>query len=238
MVCLDGFFLSHMSQAVIVPDQETVDAFLPPYEAKNLKLDLADPMFINNLTPSTEFMEMRYQQDRGFNKAMPVIKETMADFGAQFGRSYQVVEAYCCEDAEAILITLGSMSGSVKHMVDQYRGKGKKVGNIRIVSFRPFPVEELAALIPPKARVGVLDRSMSFGAQAGPVCLEVRSALADSRQDVKVQPYVVGLGGRDVRPVAVTTALDQLLRNHMEPGVRWLDISEKAMEMRHYAEVA
>lgn len=238
MVCLDGFFLSHMSQAVIVPDQETVDAFLPPYEAKNLKLDLSDPMFINNLTPSTEFMEMRYQQYQGFCSAMPVIKETMADFSAQFGRSYQTLEGYQCEDAEAILITLGSMSGSVKHMVDQYREKGKKVGNIRIVSFRPFPAEELAALIPSKARVGVLDRSMSLGAQAGPVCLEVRAALADSRQDIKVQPYVVGLGGRDVRPVAVTTALDQLLENNTEPGVRWLDISDKAMEMRHYAEVA
>jgi len=238
MVCLDGFFLSHMSQAVIVPDQETVDAFLPPYEAKNLKLDPADPMFINNLTPSTEFMEMRYQQHQGFSNAMSVTKETMADFGGQFGRNYQLVEAYRCEDAEAILITLGSMSGSVKHMVDQYREKGKRVGNIKIVSFRPFPVEELAALIPPKARVGVLDRSMSFGAQAGPVCLEVRAALADSRRDIKVQPYVVGLGGRDVRPVAVTTALDQLLANDMEPGIRWLDISDKAMEMRHYAEVA
>jgi pyruvate ferredoxin oxidoreductase alpha subunit len=238
MVCMDGFFLSHMSQAVIVPDQETVDAFLPPYQAKNLKLDLSDPMFVNNLTPSTEFMEMRYQQHQGFDNALPVLKETMADFDGRFGRHYQPVEAYCCDDAEAILITLGSMSGSVKHMIDQYRAQGKKVGNIRIISFRPFPVEDLVALIPPKARIGVLDRSMSFGAQAGPVCLEVRSALADNRGGITVQPYVVGLGGRDVRPVAVTTALDQLLDNQIVPEVRWLDISDNAMDMRHYEEVA
>jgi len=238
MVCLDGFFLSHMSQAVIVPDQQMVDAFLPAYQAKNLKLDLADPMFINNLTPSTEFMEMRYQQYQGFKKSFPVLKETMADFARQFGRSYQLVDAYCCEDAEAILITLGSMSGSVKHLVDQYRAKGKKVGNLRIVSFRPFPAEELAGLIPPKARVGVFDRSMSFGSEAGPVCLEVRSTLSTSRQDIQVQPYVVGLGGRDVRPVAITTAFDQLLANNIVPEVRWLDISDKAMVMRQYAEVS
>lgn len=238
MVCLDGFFLSHMSQAVIVPEQEMVDGFLPAYKAKNLKLDLADPMFINNLTPSTEFMEMRYQQHQGFKKSFPVLKETMAEFAEQFGRSYQLVDAYCCEDAEAILITLGSMSGSVKYLVDQYRTEGKKVGNLRIVSFRPFPSDELAGLIPPNARVGVFDRSMSFGSQAGPVCLEVRSALSTNRRDIKVQPYVVGLGGRDVRPVAITTAFDQLLADNIEPDVRWLDISDKAMEMRQYTEVA
>ena len=238
MVCLDGFFLSHMSQAVIVPDQQSVDAFLPPYKAKNLKLDLNDPMFVNNLIPSSEFMEMRYQQFLGFEKAYPVLNETMKDFEQQFGRGYQLVEAYCCEDADAILITLGSMSGSVKHMVDQYRVQGKKVGNIRIVSFRPFPADDLAAMIPANARVGVLDRSMSMGSPAGPVCMEVRSALADTRQDVMVQPYVVGLGGRDVRPVAITTAFDQLLAKDLMPKARWLDVSDNAMEMRQYSEVA
>jgi pyruvate ferredoxin oxidoreductase alpha subunit len=238
MVCLDGFFLSHMSQAVIVPDQKSVDVFLPPYEAKNLKLDLNDPMFINNLTPSSEFMEMRYQQFQGFEKAYPVLNETMKDFGQQFGRDYQLLEAYCCEDADAVLITLGSMSGSVKHIVDQYRSQGKKVGNIRIVSFRPFPADDLAAMIPPNAGVGVLDRSMSMGSPAGPVCMEVRSAIADARHDVIVQPYVVGLGGRDVTPVAITTAFDQLLEKNLTPKVRWLDVSDRAMEVRQYMEVA
>lgn len=238
MICLDGFFLSHMSQAVIVPDQKDVDDFLPPYEAKNLKLDLNDPMFINNLTPSTEFMEMRYQQFQGFEKALPVLKSTMESFGQHFGRSYQLVEGYCCEDAEAVLVTLGSMSGSVKHMVDQYRTEGKRVGCLRIVSFRPFPEEEIAALIPANARIGVLDRSMSLGAPAGPVCMEVRSALAGSRPDVSVQPFVVGLGGRDVRPVAITTAFDQLLANEMTSRAQWLDVGDNAMEIRQYGEVA
>jgi pyruvate ferredoxin oxidoreductase alpha subunit len=183
-------------------------------------------------------MEMRYQQFQGFENAYPVLNETMKDFGRQFGRDYQLVEAYCCEDAEAILVTLGSMSGSVKHMVDEYRAEGKKVGNIRIVSFRPFPFNDLAAMIPHNSTVGVLDRSMSMGSPAGPVCMEVRSALADSRQDVKVQPYVVGLGGRDVRPVAITTAFDQLLERDLTPKVRWLDVSDNAMEVRQYREVA
>ena len=238
MICLDGFFLSHMSQAVIVPDQKAVDDFLPAYKAKNLKLDLNDPMFINNLTPSTEFMEMRYQQFQGFENAMPVLKSTMAEFNHQFSRSYQPVEGYCCDDAEAIIIALGSMAGSIKHMVDQYRAQDKRVGCIRIVSFRPFPVDELIALIPANARLGVFDRSMSLGAPAGPVCMEIRSALADARKDIKAQPFVVGLGGRDVRPVAITTAFDQLLANQMTSKAQWLDVRDDAMELRLYGEVA
>lgn len=238
MVCLDGFFLSHMSQAVQVPDQADVDRFLPPYRAANLKLDLSDPMFVNNLTPSTEFMEMRYQQFEGFTAAGPVIEAVMADFEYQFGRRYRRVDPYLCDDAEAILITLGSMSGSVKHVVDQYRARGKRVGCLRIVSFRPFPVEALTACIPAKARLGVLDRSMSFGAQAGPVCMEVRSVLAGARPGAEVQPYVVGLGGRDVKPTAIATALDQLLAGDLDPGVRWLDLNTNALTLRQYQEVA
>jgi pyruvate ferredoxin oxidoreductase alpha subunit len=238
MVCMDGFFLSHMSQAVYIPSQEAVDAFLPRYKAKNLKLDLADPMFVNPLTPPAEFMEMRYQQFNAIAGALPVLEQTMADFEAQFGRSHQLVEPYRCEDADAVLVTLGSMSGSVKEIVDQYREAGKKVGNLKIVSFRPFPEELLCKYLPDAARIGVLDRSMSFGAPAGPVCNEVRSALANHDRKAKVQGFVVGLGGRDVRPVAVETAFDHLLSNQYDPEVQWLDISDNAMTLRQYREAS
>ncbi len=238
MVCLDGFFLSHMSQAVQVPDQADVDRFLPPYSAQNLKLDLSDPIFINNLTPSSEFMEMRYQQFEGFANAGTVLVQTMAEFAVHFGRTYTPLDAYLCDDAEAVLITLGSMSGSVKQVIDQYRANGKKVGCLRIVSFRPFPDEALPLALTSNARVGVLDRSMSFGAHAGPVCMEVRSVLARTRPGSVVQPYVVGLGGRDVKPTAIATALNQLLKGDIDGTVRWLDLNPNAMTMRQYTEVA
>lgn len=238
MVCMDGFFLSHMSQAVEVPTQEKVDAFLPPYKAQNLKLDLADPMFVNNLIPPAEFMEMRFQQYQGFENAMPVLKDVMAEFQNNFGRAHQPLEAYRCEDAEAVLITVGSMSGTVKEIVDQYRNQGKKVGNLKIVSFRPFPEQELVNLLPSGARIGVFDRSMSLGAPAGPVCMEVRSALANHGLQRPVQAFIVGLGGRDVRPVAVTTALERLLSGEHDPKIQWLDIREDAMTMRQYREAS
>jgi pyruvate ferredoxin oxidoreductase alpha subunit len=232
MVCMDGFFLSHMSQAVYVPSQDSVDAFLPRYKAKNLKLDVSDPMFVNNLTPPSEFMEMRYQQHDAFSKAFSVLEQTMADFEAHFGRRHRPVEAYRCDDADAVLVTLGSMSGSVKAVVDQYREEGKKVGNLKIVSFRPFPQDQLWEIIPPTAHIGVFDRSMSLGAPAGPVCNEVRSGLANRGSDVRVQGFVVGLGGRDVRPVAIKSAFDRLLANEYDPEVQWLDLNDNAMRLR------
>lgn len=234
MVCMDGFFLSHMSQAVEVPSQESVDRFLPPYTAQNLKLDLADPMFINNLTPPAEFMEMRFQQHQGFGKALPVLKQVMDEFKNQFGRSHHPIETYRCEDADAILVTIGSMSGTVKEIVDQYRDAGKKVGNLKIVSFRPFPEEDLVQCLPAGARIGVLDRSMSLGAPAGPVCMEVRSALANHGASPQAQAFIVGLGGRDVRPVAVTSAFDHLLTKPHDPEIQWLDVREDAMTLRQY----
>lgn len=238
MVCMDGFFLSHMSQAVEVPTQESVDTFLPPYKARNLKLDLADPMFVNNLIPPTEFMEMRYQQYKGFDNALPVLNNVMAEFNNHFGRAHRPLEAYRCEDADAVLITIGSMSGTVKEIVDQYRDQGKKVGNLKIVSFRPFPEQDLVNILPPAARIGVLDRSMSLGAPAGPVCMEVRSALVNHGTHQQVQAFIVGLGGRDVRPVAVTTALDFLLARRYDPKIQWLDIREDAMTLRQYREAS
>lgn len=238
MVCMDGFFLSHMSQAVLVPDQKTVDDFLPPYEAKNLKLDPADPMFVNPLTPPAEFMEMRYQQHMGFGNAPGVLSDVMAEFEKHFGRAYAMVDGYRCEDAKAVLVTLGSMSGTVKYVVDQYRDAGKRVGCLRIVSFRPFPYDDLLRSLPRDARIGVLDRSMSFGANAGPVCMEVRNALASRGRKANVQAFVTGLGGRDVKPVAVESAFDLLLDNRLEADVQWLDLGANPMDLRQYGEVA
>lgn len=236
MVCMDGFFLSHMSQAVIVPSQEEVDAFLPAYQSRNLVLDPSNPIFINNLTPSSEFMEMRFQQSQGFENSLPVLKEVMAEFEARFKRFHSPIESYRCEDAEVILITIGSMSGTVKQTVDQYRHKGKKVGNLKIVSFRPFPEEDIVQKIPKYARVGVLDRSASLGAPAGPVCMETRSAFLNQKRDTDVQGFIVGLGGRDVRPNAIEAAFDHLLYGKYNKRARWLDLQKNPMEIRRQVE--
>src|SRR5665647_3090061 len=121
---------------IVLPDQETVDSFLPPYVNHNFHLDPDDPMFINDLTPTSEFTEMRYQQAVAFDRAPEVLAEVMADFKRVFGREYSLIEAYRCDDADAVIVTLGSMSGTGKYTVDLMREQGKKVGILKITSFR------------------------------------------------------------------------------------------------------
>jgi len=228
MVCLDGFFLSHMSDAIYLPDQATVDSFLPPYVRQNFYLDPADPMFINDLTPSIEFTEMRYQQAVAFSQAETVLPEAFTEFKKVFGREYSMIEAYRCDDAEAVIVTLGSMSGTAKHTVDILRDQGKQVGMVKIVAFRPFPAGLLKAALANVATVGVIDRSASFGAQVGPVATEVRSALSGK----PVQGFIAGLGGRDVSVSTFEKAFGRLLEQKTTDELVWLDVKDNALTLR------
>jgi pyruvate ferredoxin oxidoreductase alpha subunit len=234
MVCQDGFFLSHSLQPVEVPDQKTVDEFLPAYESKNLYLDPGDPMFINNLTSPDDFSEMRFQQKAAFDNALEVIPGVWEEFFTAFGRRLKVVEGYKIEDAEIVLVTLGSMSGTAKHVVNVMRQAGHKVGVIKITVFRPFPRQELAAALKGKKTIGVIDRSAGLGAQGGPLWLEVNAAVED--KDTRIYSYVAGLGGRDITEKTIEKIFLQMLEN---PGIKedkplksWVDTREDAMDTR------
>jgi pyruvate ferredoxin oxidoreductase alpha subunit len=234
MVCLDGFFVSHSPQSVNLPDQAIVDSFLPPYSARNLYLDPDDPMFINGLVPPEDFTEMRYQQDAGFQAALDVIPQIQDEFGATFGRTYEMVEAYRCDDAEVVLVTIGSMSGTAKHVINKQRGRGIPVGVAKLTAFRPFPTEQLRAALRGVQVVGVLDRSAGLGAETGPVTLEVKSALAP--QKVDVYGYVAGLGGRDINETTIEAIVDELceIKGGLSrgPANRWIDVRDSAMTIR------
>ena len=232
MICLDGFFLSHMPATVEVPDQEEVDAFLPPYKNDNLHLDPDDPMFINDLTGSNEFMEMRFQQAVGFDHAIKLMPEVMGEFKEAFGREYQPVEAYMCDDAEAVVVTLGSMSGTAKYTVDVMREQGIKVGVLKITSFRPFPAEMIREKIGHVPFVGVVDRSASLGSEGGPLCNEVRSTLQVMDKGPKVQGFVAGLGGRDIPSTTFEEVFNELMNNEYDTCVKWIDVDADAMTLR------
>lgn len=234
MVCFDGFFLSHSTQPVEVPSQKAVDAFLPAYKAKNLYLDPNDPMFINNLTSPDEFSEMRFQQLLAFKHSLEVMPGILEEFFKRFGRRYGMVEAYQCEAADAVLVTLGSMSGTAKHVARQMRREGEKVGVLRIVSFRPFPVQEIRKVLKGKEVIGVVDRSGGLGAQGGPLWLEVKSAV--SAEGAKIHNYVAGLGGRDITEKTMQEIFSELLTagsgSDAGPKKSWLDTREDALCIR------
>lgn len=231
MICLDGFFLSHSMQKVLIPKQSEVDEFLGDYVKKNTYLDPLNPMVINNLTSPDEFTEMRYQQKNGFDNAVKVMDKVFLEFEKKFGRAHRAIEGYKLEDAEAVIVTLGSMSGTVKQVVNILRNQGKKVGSLKIVSFRPFRNDLINEMLKGKKRIAVLDRTAGLGSQGAPLWHEVRNALEEPNAVVK--SYIGGLGGRDISIQTVLNVFADVMDNSSKnESPVWIDVKDNAMDIR------
>ncbi len=233
MVCLDGFFLSHSMQKADVPVQQSVDEFIGPYIRKNTYLDTEDPMFCCDLTGSDEFTEMRYQQKVAMDNSITVIEEIAKEFEEKFGRKINIVEGYKTEDADVVLVALGSMCGTAKYVVDKMRKEGKKVGLAKVVVFRPFPVKHLKEILSGKKVIGVFDRSTGLGGQGGPVWSETSALMMNEGSDIR--HYVGGLGGRDVTIDNIEKIYNELLEIYegkRETHTEWIDLKENPMDLR------
>ncbi len=197
MVNMDGFILSHMIEPILIPEAEEVRRYLPPYVPK-LRLDPEKPVTIGPVGMPDVYTEAKMVHDQVLKGAKDVVVEAWQSFKSQFGREYRCVETYKSEDAETILITMGSISETAMTAIDALREAGKKVGLAHIRLWRPFPVEELFDAIKGAKVVAVVDRAMSLNGVCGPVCAEVKSVLYDRGVRPYLQNYVAGLGGRDV----------------------------------------
>ncbi len=199
MVNLDGFFLSHTAEIVEVPSQEVVDGFLPPFEPQ-LKLDVDNPHTFGSICLDANFMRFRQEIQKSMENARSVAAEVDRLFHDMFGRSYGVVEPYRIEGADTVLVTAGTFCGTARVAVDSLRDRGGQVGLLKIRIFRPFPVQEVRALLGGAERIVVIDRSISYG-QGGGLASEIRSALYDvDGQHPPLFGYVAGLGGKDLVP--------------------------------------
>ncbi len=230
MVCLDGFFLSHSMQKLSIPDQAEVDAFIGDYAPKNLYLNPEDPIIINNLTPSDELTEMRYQQALGFKAAEKVVDEVFEAFEKAFGRTHRAVEGYQLEDAQFAVVTLGSMSGTAKYVVDCLRDMGVKAGALKVVCFRPFPAGKVRDALRNVPNIAVIDRAAGLGGQFPPLALEVMSALKD--QDKFVKSYIAGLGGRDISMMTIERVLRDLMAGGQDIESTWIDLKDEPTKIR------
>jgi len=198
MVCYDAFFLSHTYEPVDIPDQKVVDRYLPPYQP-DLVLDPQNPRSFNALVMPDMYMEIRYKIQQAMDRAHSVVQEVNREFSEIFGRSYDMVEAVNCDDADTVLITSGTTSSPARVLIKRLREKGKKVGLLKIRYFRPFPVEKVRQVLRGKKKAIVVDRDISFG-KSGIWADEVRGCLAGETGMPKVFGYVTGLGGRDITP--------------------------------------
>jgi pyruvate ferredoxin oxidoreductase alpha subunit len=198
-VNLDGFTLSHFIEPLTMPDAADVKKFLPPYRPA-LRLDPANPATFGAVGMPDVYTEARKAQDENLKGSKAVIAEIFGEFAKQFGRQYKLVESYKAEDAETIIVVMGSIAQTAMTAVDAMRAKGKKVGVVRPRVFRPFPGEELFAAIKGAKNLVLIDRVSSFagGEVSGPVALEIKSVLYDRKHYPKVGNFLAGLGGRDV----------------------------------------
>ncbi|MFA5002593.1 MAG: transketolase C-terminal domain-containing protein [Methanolinea sp.] len=195
-VCFDGFILSHTYEPVDTLTQEQVDRYLPAYRPLH-RLDSEDPMSFGMFASPDYYMEFRYQIDKAQKDAAQVISRAGKEFGEMFGRDYsEMVEGYRLEDADCALVAMGSICGTAKDAIDEMRRDGKKVGLLKMRTFRPFPEKEVRSALSGVSRVAVLDKNISLGAK-GAVALEVKDALYGTQ--VPVLDYIIALGGRDVR---------------------------------------
>jgi pyruvate ferredoxin oxidoreductase alpha subunit len=226
MVCMDGFILTHAVERVDVPSQEQVDAFLPPFEPRQV-LDPDDPVSIGAMVGPEAFMEVRYLAHVTQMQALDLIPEISRTFEAAFGRaSGGLVRPYRTEDAETIVVALGSVLGTIKDTVDELRAEGELVGALGITTFRPWPREEVHRALRGAKRIVVIEKALAVGI-GGVVSLDVRVAL--SGLDQAVHTVIAGLGGRPI----TTTSLHRLLRSALVgelPELTFLDLDRGLVE--------
>ena len=233
-ISCDGAFLTHSQALVKIPSQEKVNEFLPRYNRAELLLHPDNPITVAPQGNEDWVMEIRRQNYAAMERTYGVIKEAYADFERIFGRSYgnPFFEEYMTEDADVVLLGMGTLSTPVKVAIRKMRAEGKKVGFVRLRWFRPFAAEELAKCLGRFSAVGVIDRDYSFGSPylGGVVAGEVRHALYPSPgKRPPVLGFIAGLGGREVTVPDVekiTASVYRAGQGKSEPLTQWIGVRE------------
>ena len=209
MVGMDAFILSHTAEPLIVHDQDAVDAYLPKFEPL-YALDPAEPRAYGGLVNRDHYYELRYKIYENMDRAGKLLVEAGEEFGEVLGHKYTPLEGYMLDDAEYVFVSAGAMTSNVRQAVKDMREKGVKAGLLRVIAFRPFPINEIRTVLAGRRKVAVMDRNMSAG-HSGIFAEEIRSALLGQSDAPPIFGYIVGLGGRDVRVETAMEILDDLL---------------------------
>jgi pyruvate ferredoxin oxidoreductase alpha subunit len=207
IINMDGFTLSHVIEPIELIDQEKIDQFLPPYKPV-LSLHPDRPVTMGGIALPGIFTETKKAQEVAIRSSMPKILETWKAFGEMTGRYYHPIETYKAEDAETLLVTMGSFGETASAAVDKMREEGRSVGLMKIRLWRPFPFDAFKTASLNAKQLVVIDRAISVGA-CGPVASEVKAALYEGHQRPSIYNFVAGLGGRDVAPSDFVKMVDK-----------------------------
>jgi pyruvate ferredoxin oxidoreductase alpha subunit len=219
MVCLDGFILTHTVDPVDIPSVDNVNDFLPDYRPEHAYLDPERPMSIGTLTDPNYYMEARYQMEVAMEKSAKVIEKVNQEFEEIFGRNYQSVDEYYCEDAEIILVAMGSICSTIRDVVDDLRSRGEKVGLLKVRTYRPFPKKMIYDAVKNADKVAVLDKNISFGI-GGALYTDIKATI-----DIETYGFIVGLGGRDITP----DHIEDIVKKTKNPtrDITWIGLKEE-----------
>ncbi len=226
MVCMDGFILTHAYERVDLPTQEQVDAYLPAYEPRQV-LDPADPVSIGAMVGPEAFMEVRYLAHAKQRQALELIPAWADEFRSIFGRdSGGLTHTYRLEDAETVVVALGSVLGTIKDTVDEMRERGVKIGVLGITCFRPWPSAAVRAALSQAKRVVVIEKSLAVG-MGGIVSNNVSASFAGSPD--LVHTVVAGLGGRAITRRSLHKVFEDAVAGRLE-GLTFLDLDHAMVE--------
>jgi len=228
MVCMDGFVLTHAVEQVEVPDQEQVDAFLPPFEPRQM-LDPGEPVTIGAMVGPEAFAEVKYLMHAKQIQALDEIPRIAADFEDIFGRAAGgLLRPYRTEDADTVVVALGSLLGTIEDIIDTMRDEGILIGSLDVKCFRPWPIGEIREALAGASRVIVVEKAFAVGA-GGIVGQNTRLALAGI--PTTVYNVVAGLGGRPVTRKSLRALFDDVLKNRLDSNqLHFLDLNRELVE--------
>ena len=210
ITCIDGFIITHALERFEPLDDDEVKKFVGPYQAIRPLLDLKNPTTYGPIAMPDYYYEIKYQLAVAMENVFEVTRDIMAEYAKLSGRQYDLVEGYRTEDAEYVVVAMGSTSGTLRYVVDQMREQGHKVGTVKIRLFRPFPSDDIAAMLKGKKAVAVMDRAMSPGT-GGALYSDIVQSLYSMEGAPKVTNYIYGLGGRDVMPEQLEGVFEEIM---------------------------
>jgi len=222
MVTEDAFYLSHTVEPVDLPSADTVDRFLPARDARAILVP-GTPARLGSFTGPDHYVEFRREAAAAMERVPAAFAAVEEEYARATGRFHGgPLPTYRTDDADAVLVTMGTAATTARGVVDELRAAGQKVGLAKLRMFRPFPVAELRALAGTVDRLGVMDRSFTFGAQ-GPAATEVAAALYAAPHRPAIAGFLAGIGGRDVTPGVVRRMYGELLAD-APAELRWVDL--------------
>jgi pyruvate ferredoxin oxidoreductase alpha subunit len=232
MACMDGFILSHVYEPVVLLEQDLTDEFLPKYEPEHV-LDPKNPLTFGAFADPSTYTEFRYLQEKAMQAALPKIEAVSKEFAEIFGRDHGgLIDGYHLEDAEVVIMAMGSLVGTLKDVVDEYRAKGEKIGILKVRSFRPFPKMQIRKALTNANVVVVLDKNISIGTNEGALFTETKSSMYNSRCDIPIIGYTLNHGGRDV-PVELVRKIIEETKKVAKSGItvesQFADVREELL---------